>query len=437
MAMKHLHLVKAVASLVAAAAWAIPLARPTLAAPDDLSTADRDLLVQVRLLSLLAHPAGVTARDRGGDEQVRQIGEKLATEHGDLDRLVRVVAAQVGVELPAAAPAEEQDSLHELAAARDEEFDRVFVGRLRAANERVFPMIAAVRASTRNDAVRAFATTADAYVARHLDYLDGTGMVSHTAPPTVKAGGGSGCRPSLDALDGVELTTEGGLGAADREFLVCLSQAVLWKQLAGILAQQRAASAHVKETGNLITDEARELNREVLSAAKRLNVPLPARPNAEQQKALTKLDAATGADFDRTFVKQLRVADGELLFASAEIRAGTRNDVIRTFSATANSVVLRHMAYLEGSGLVRYEELPTPPRAAGLTTTGLERDDGIRPAAIWLMLAVTVVVGALTRGRPVDTTHRATTRSPSREVMRHELPSTPEAPMVLEWRRSD
>jgi hypothetical protein len=82
--------------------------------------------------------------------------------------------------------------------------------------------------------------------------------------------------------------------------------------------------------------------------------------------------------------------------------------------------VLRHMAYLERSGLVRYEELPAPPRVDGLTTTGLERDDGIHPAAIWLMLAITVVVAALTAVRPVDTTHRATNRNPSREVIRHE-----------------
>ncbi|GGM63478.1 DUF4142 domain-containing protein [Dactylosporangium sucinum] len=419
--MKHLHLATAVASLVAAAAWAIPLARPALTAADDLSTADRDLLVQVRLLGLLTHPAGLTARDRAAGEQIRRTGETLAIEHANLDSLTRATAVQVGVPLPATATAEDRDFLRELAATPADRFDEMLVGRLRAAYERAFPMIAAARASTRNTAVRAFATTADAYVARHLDYLDSTGLAS---------------RPAAATAD-----------AADQAFLARLSQAVLWQQLAGILAQQRATRADIRQAGDLITDEARELNRTVRSAVERLHLPPPDRPSAEQQQALTDLEAARGADFDRAFVNQLRAADGALLFAGAQTRTGTRNTVIRELAAAASSTVLRHMAYLEASGLVRYDELPAPPHAAGLTTTGLHRDDGIHPAVIWLMLAVTVVVAALTgtgltgdgsagrrpvRGRPVDTTHRASTRSPSREVIRHELPNTHQTPMVLE-----
>ena len=255
--MKPFHLVRVVACLVVAASWAVPLARPTLAAPADLTSADRDLLVQVRSLGLLAHPAGLTASDRAADERVRQIGERLAVEHADLDRLTRAVVVRVGVELPAVAGAEQRYILGELAAARADEFDPLFVGRLRAAYQQVFPMIAAVRASTRNDAVRAFAATAGAYVARHLDYLDGSGLVDPTVLPAA----------------------EGAQGPADRDFLLHVGQAILWKRNAGILAQQRASAPQVRQTADLMVDEVRELDKAFLSAAQPQGVPLPDRPS--------------------------------------------------------------------------------------------------------------------------------------------------------------
>ncbi|MGH3712624.1 MAG: DUF4142 domain-containing protein [Micromonosporaceae bacterium] len=425
--MKSVHLVRAVACLAVAAAWAIPLSRPTLVAPDDLTSADRDLLVEVRLLSLLARPAGLSAQDRGADEEVRAAGEKLAAEHRDLDNVTRAVATRVGVELPGAPSAEEQGSLDAMAAVRGDEFDRLFVQRLRAAHGRVFPMIAAVRASTRNDAVRGFATTANAYLARHLEYLEDTGLVDHTTLPTVTDVDRSGYKFGQDPIGDAAATTD---DAADRDFLVRVSQLSLWEQRAGVIAQPRAAGGYVKGVGDLIADEDRELSKAVLSAALRQRVRLPGRPSAEQRRSLAELEAARGADFDRAFVEQLRTAEGELLFEISVRLAGTRSDVVRELAATANSTVLRHMAYLEDSGLVRYEELPAPPRAAGLTTTGLERDDGIHPAGIWLMLAITVIVGALTWGRPVDPTHQTTTHDPSRKAMRHEVPGNPQTAWI-------
>jgi hypothetical protein len=86
--MKHVYLVEAAACLIVVATWTVPLARPTLTAPDNLGTAGRRLLVQVGLLSLLARRVGLAVRHRGADEQVRETGELTAARDNELDRVL-------------------------------------------------------------------------------------------------------------------------------------------------------------------------------------------------------------------------------------------------------------------------------------------------------------------------------------------------------------
>lgn len=69
----------------------------------------------------------------------------------------------------------------------------------------------------------------------------------------------------------------------------------------------------------------------------------------------------TGARFDRTFANRLRAAHGKVFGAIAAVRAGTRNETIRSFAQHTNQVVMRHITLLESTGLVDYEDLPPPP----------------------------------------------------------------------------
>ncbi len=57
----------------------------------------------------------------------------------------------------------------EISAATGADYDRIFVQRLREAHGIVLPIIAEVRVSTRNDLVREFADTSDAFVQRHIE----------------------------------------------------------------------------------------------------------------------------------------------------------------------------------------------------------------------------------------------------------------------------
>ena len=148
-----------------------------------LGPADRDLLIKVRQAGLWEGPAGQQAQQRGSSARVREVGRLIAAEHADLDAQVREVSAQLGVVLPNQPTDQQNGWIGEIARQPVSDFDRTFVQRLRAAHGKVLPTIAQVRAGTRNDLVRRFATSSAQFVTRHHEYLESTRLVDYSALP--------------------------------------------------------------------------------------------------------------------------------------------------------------------------------------------------------------------------------------------------------------
>ena len=149
-----------------------------------LGPTDRDLLVRVRTAGLWEGPAGQMAQERAGSDKVKEVGHHLQTDHQALDVQVRAVAAQLGVQLPNEPTAEQKGWLAELSSKTGTDFDRTFADRLRAAHGKVFAIVAAVRAGTRNDTIRAFAQTGITVVMKHMTLLESIGLVNYEALPT-------------------------------------------------------------------------------------------------------------------------------------------------------------------------------------------------------------------------------------------------------------
>ncbi len=161
-------------------------------ATEAVTSTDRDLLVRVRLAGLWEIPAGRMAATKGVDPQVRRIGAEIAEQHVRLNEQVVAAAARVHVVLPDEPNADQQFWLDEMRRAQGRAFDQVFVGRLRDAHGKVFPLVSAVRVGTRNPVVRGLATSANGFVLNHLNLLESTRMVDWRAlapPPEVIAAG--------------------------------------------------------------------------------------------------------------------------------------------------------------------------------------------------------------------------------------------------------
>jgi predicted outer membrane protein len=160
-----------------------------------LGPADRDLLVKVRLAGLWEQPTGQQAEQQASSPEVKNAGLHISGEHGSLDEEVRKVASQLGVLLPSSPTAQQVAWMNEISQQTGSEYDRMFVQRLREAHGAVLPIIAQVRATTRNELMRQFADTANQYVSRHIKYLEDTGLVDYAALPQSSPGllsGGTG-----------------------------------------------------------------------------------------------------------------------------------------------------------------------------------------------------------------------------------------------------
>ncbi|WP_214107633.1 DUF4142 domain-containing protein [Acrocarpospora catenulata] len=149
-----------------------------------LGPADRDLLIKVRWAGLWEIPAGRWAQERSTNAKVKETGQHLVRDHAQLDEDVRAEALELGVSLPDEPNADQQRWLGELSSTTGAQFDQIFADRLRAAHGKVFSAIAAVRAGTKNDKIRDFATKANAVVLKHMTLLEETGLVDYAALPT-------------------------------------------------------------------------------------------------------------------------------------------------------------------------------------------------------------------------------------------------------------
>jgi putative membrane protein len=153
----------------------------------EVSAADKDFVIKVRLAGLWEIPAGNMAQEKSDDPRVVTIGKSIAAQHVTLDALDRQAAKKLGIQLPGQPNGDQQYWLSEMEKANATTFDQIFIDRLRAAHGKIFPAIASIRATTRNDTVRKLAQETNQFVMTHMTLLESSGIVNYGALPTAAA----------------------------------------------------------------------------------------------------------------------------------------------------------------------------------------------------------------------------------------------------------
>jgi predicted outer membrane protein len=169
----------ALAAGVAILAGLSPAAVAAPPTPTQLNMADMTLLNGVRQAGLWEIPAGQMAAQRGSTARIRQVGAMIAEQHVRLDQLVVDAANKLGATIPSTPTTDQQGWLNDMQKATGSRFDQTFVDRLRAAHGKIFPVIGAVRAATRNPVIRALADQANTFVMNHMKMLESTGLVQY------------------------------------------------------------------------------------------------------------------------------------------------------------------------------------------------------------------------------------------------------------------
>jgi len=197
---------------------AAPAAAFAAPAPTQLNAADMTLFNGVRQAGLWEIPAGQMAAEKGSTAKVRQVGTMIADQHVQLDQLVVDAANKLGVTIPATPTADQQGWLKEMQNASGARFDQTFVTRLRAAHGKIFPVIGAVRASTRNAVVRELADQANIFVMNHMKMLESTGLVQYQNLPPA-------------AMPAAQDTSQLAIAEANAGTLASVNPAIMWAVL--------------------------------------------------------------------------------------------------------------------------------------------------------------------------------------------------------------
>ncbi len=171
-------------------------------------------------------------------------------------------------------------------------------------------------------------------------------------------------------------TSYGPLSALDQDFLVKVRLAGLWEQPAGQQARTKGTTPAVRTAGQHLVEGHRFLDERVRGVASRLNLTLPDEPSDQQKQWLATLDEAQGAEYDRRFANILRLAHGKVFSVVAQVRASTRNALVRDLADDANTTVLDHIKALEATGYVDYDAVArdmatgsTPPNPVPAPTS--------------------------------------------------------------------
>lgn len=159
-------------------------------------------------------------------------------------------------------------------------------------------------------------------------------------------------------------TGYGPLSALDRDFVTKVRLAGLWELPAGQQARQKGTTPAVRTAGQHLVAGHTFLDQRVREVASKLSLELPNEPNEQQQEWLATLDSAQGVEYDRQFANILRLAHGKVFSVVAQVRATTRNSLVRELADDANTTVLDHIKVLEATGYVDFDAIARDMAAA-------------------------------------------------------------------------
>ncbi|SDY92392.1 Predicted outer membrane protein [Micromonospora pattaloongensis] len=147
--------------------------------------------------------------------------------------------------------------------------------------------------------------------------------------------------------------------AQDTSFLQAAHQANMAEISKGNLTQQKNANQQVKDVGSRLVSDHTRLDQSLQQTASKLNVTLPGSPTADQQSALTRLQAVNGPDFDRMFVSiNLSWHEQTMQLIQTELSQGSDPDAKRV-AQDAEPVIRSH-----------HDALRALAQSLGLSTSG-------------------------------------------------------------------
>ncbi|GHE43754.1 hypothetical protein GCM10017673_52360 [Streptosporangium violaceochromogenes] len=140
-------------------------------AQPSLNEQDKKFLVQAHRSNLAEIASARLAEERSGDQTIRDIAQRLVTDHTKLDAKVRQVAERAGVPLPRKPSEKQTEVFDRLSALKGKEFDRAWLAAQMAGHRRTLANIDEELQAGSSSEVKDLASSAKPIVSGHLEAL--------------------------------------------------------------------------------------------------------------------------------------------------------------------------------------------------------------------------------------------------------------------------
>lgn len=135
--------------------------------------------------------------------------------------------------------------------------------------------------------------------------------------------------------------------AADKAFIMKVSQGGMFEVAAGKIAEQKAGEQNIADIGNTEVHDHTLVGAKLLHISTQIGISFPTALNAKFQTRLDRLNSLSGSAFDDAFIEEMKAihaADGAAF--ATEAQSG-QNRMLRSFAAETVLIVKRHIGELD------------------------------------------------------------------------------------------
>lgn len=142
---------------------------------------------------------------------------------------------------------------------------------------------------------------------------------------------------------GTSIATAAELSHQDQTFMKEAAQGNLGEIASGQLARQRGTTQLVKQLGQTLVTDHRQMNQNLEQFAQQNNMTLPASATSADQKQMNSLEKLQGPNFDQRFARD-EVSDHEKTVAKFQKEANTTHDSgLRQMIESSLPVLQKHL----------------------------------------------------------------------------------------------
>jgi putative membrane protein len=138
-------------------------------------------------------------------------------------------------------------------------------------------------------------------------------------------------------------SADGSVSAAARSFMAKAAQDGMTEVEAGKIAAHKAQSADVRQFAQEMVKDHSQANDELMRVAQQKGVQLPTTLDPKHQAKLEKLRSLSGADFDRTYSKEMNQAHQQAVSLFQQAAQGVPDPDVKSFAAKTLPTLRGHL----------------------------------------------------------------------------------------------